>query len=380
MAAVRQYVMVYETPATTDVSPSAQPSGPADDPITVAAGALDEALAVARQAVADGCPQQEFLDLLTTELASVTAEGPIAQAVLARLIANLTGTAGTEPSITVGPTDDLRQVVATAAPGAIVYLNAGDYSLPGTLVLLDAITLVGEGRDATRLRSSADEVAVLVMTSDLVGLRNLTLQRDVAVPGSGIVTSGGPTLVLEDVRIAGARAAETGGGGAGLDLTGGDDAAGPGRTTVEMTRAQFDDNSWAGISVAGGQRVSVQDSEFTENGECGACFLGSAEGSITGSRFRGNGVGVAAVGTSVPVVRGNRISGGEVGVQVGGKAQPTIDDNRISKAKRAAVIYTDTAGGVLRKTICSDVEVGIALAKTALPSLMDNTCTVVRAN
>ena len=370
---------MYETPATTDASPSAQPSGPADDPIAAAAGALDEALAGARQAVADGCPQQEFLDLLTTELKTVTAEGPIAQAVLARLTANLTGTVGTEPSITVGPADDLRQVVATAAPGAIVYLDAGDYPLPATLVLLDAITLVGEGRDATRLASSADEVAVLAMTSDLVGLRSLTLQRDVAVPGSGVVTSGGPTLLLEDVTIAGARAAETGGGGAGLDLTGGDDAAGPGRTTVEATGVQFHDNSWAGISVAGGQRVSVQDSEFTENGECGACFLGTAEGSITGSEFRDNGVGVAAVGASVPVVRGNRISGGEVGVQVGGEAQPTIDDNRISKAKRAAVIYTDTAGGVLRKTTCTDVEVGIALAKTALPSLMDNKCTVVRA-
>lgn len=339
---------------------------------------MDEALAGARQAVVDGCPQQEFLDLLTTGLESVTAEGPIAQAVLARLTANLLGTVGTEPSITVTPADDLRQVVATAAPGAIVYLDAGDYPLADPLVLLDTITLVGEGRDATRLESSADEIAVLVMTSDLVGLRSLTLERDVAVAGSGIVTGVAPTLVLEDVTIAGARAAQDG-GGAGLDLTGSDDAAGPDRTTVEVTGALFRDNGWAGISVAGGQRVSVQDSEFTDNGECGACFLGSAEGSITDSRFRDNGVGVAAVGTSVPVVRGNRISGGEVGVQVGGQAQPTIDDNRISKAERAAVIFTDTAGGVLRKTVCAKVDVGIALAKTALPSLMDNDCTVVRA-
>ncbi len=370
---------MYETPGTTDASPSAQPSGPADDPITAAATALDEALAAARQAVADGCPQQEFLDQLTAELKAVTADGPIAKAVLARLTANLLGTAGTEPSVTVGPTDDLLQVVATAAPGAIVYLDAGDYLLPTTLVLLDAITLVGEGRDATRLKSSADEVAVLVMTSDLVGLRSLTLQRDVAVPGSGVVTSGGPALVLEDVTIAGARAGKTGGGGAGLDLTGNDDATGPGRTTAELTGVRFSDNSWTGISVGGGQRVSVESSEFTKNGECGACFLGTAEGSITDSRFRDNGVGLAAIGRSVPVVRGNRISGGEVGIQVGGEARPTIDDNRISKSARAAVIFTDTAGGVLRKTTCSDVEVGIALAKTALPSLMDNDCTVVRA-
>lgn len=329
--------------------------------------------------MAEGCPQKEFVRLLSAALKMVTAEGPIAQAVLARLTANLTGTVGTEPSVTAGPGDDLRQVVATAAPGAIVYLDAGDYPLPVTLVLLDAVTLVGEGREATRLISTAPEVAVLVMTPDLVGLRDLTVQRDADVPGSGIVTSGGPTLRLEGLTIAGARLAEAAGGGAGLDLTGSENGTGPGRTTAEITDVRFTDNGWAGISLSSGQRVSVQNSEFTKNGECGACFLGAAEGSITDSRFRDNGVGVAIVGTSVPVIRGNRISGGEVGVQVGGEAQPTVDDNRISKAKRAAVIYTDTAGGVLRNTICADVEIGIALAKDALPSLMDNDCTVVQA-
>ena len=347
--------------------------------MTAASAGLDEALDAARRAVAEGCPQEEFVELLTTGLKTVSAEGPIAQAVLARLTANLTGAVGSSASVTATPADDLRQVVATAAPGAIVYLDAGDYALPGPLVLLDSVTLVGESRATTRLLSAAPEISVLIMTSDVVGLRQLTLQRDTAVPGSGIVTSAGPTLTLEDVTIAGARAAAGGGGGAGVDLTGGQDAASPDRTTVEVTRAAFRDNGWAGISVAGGQRVSVVDSEFAENGECGACFLGPAQGSIADSRFTGNGVGVAVVDTAAPVLRGNRISGGEVGIQVAGKAQPTIDDNRISKAKRAAAIFTDTSGGVLRKTVCEDVEVGIALSKTALPSLMDNECTVVRA-
>ena len=347
--------------------------------MTVASKGLDEALDAARQAVAEGCPQAEFVSLLTAELKTVTAEGPIARAVLARLTANLTGTMGTAASITATPADDLRQVVATAAVGAIVYLDAGDYPLPGPLVLLDSVTLVGESRDETRLLSSAPEISVLIMTPDAVGLRQLTLQRDAAVPGSGIVTSAGPTLTLEDVAVAGARAAKDGGGGAGVDLTGGQAAASPDRTTVEITRAVFRDNGWAGISVAGGQRVSVVDSEFAENGECGACFLGPAQGSIADSRFTGNGVGLAVVDTAAPVLRGNRITGGEVGLQVAGQATPTVDGNRIAKAKRAAAIYTDTAGGVLRKTVCTDVEVGIALSKTALPSLMDNDCTVVRA-
>ncbi len=56
-----------------------------------------------------------------------------------------------------------------------------------------------------------------------------------------------------------------------------------------------------------------------------------------------------------------------------------MDANRISTAERAAVIVTEQAAGVLRRNVCREVPVGIALAKTALPTLLDNECTLVQA-
>lgn len=378
--AVRQYVTAYETRQTTAASPSAQPSGPAEAPDPEsAAAALEEALAAARTAIEDGCPQPEFIALLTTALEDVTADGAIARAVLLRLTANLTGTVGSGQSVQAAPGDDLAVVLARAAPGATVYLAAGDYDLPDTLVVLESVTLAGADRKTTRLRSAAEEMAVLVMTSGLVGFRDLSLERDRKVPGSGIVTGGASTVFLERVTVSGARSGPQRQGGAGVDLTGSETAAGPGRTTFEVTDAEFADNSWAGVAVSGGHRVSIVSARFSGNDECGLCFLGSAEGSVENSRFRDNGIGVAAVGTSTPVVSRNTITGGEVGAQAGGRAEPTLEGNRITGTARAAVIFTDTAAGVLRDTTCEDVPVGIALARTALPTLIDNDCTVVRA-
>ncbi len=329
--------------------------------------------------MADGCPQAEFVARLTAALETVTADGAIARAVLLRLTANLTGTVGSGRSVQAAPGDDLALVLSQAAPGAIVHLAAGEYRLDDTLVVLESVTLAGDDRDTTRLVSGADEMAVLVMTSGLVGLRDLTLTRDPATSGSGIVTGGASTLRLKRVTVSGARAGQDRQGGAGLDLTGSDTAASPGRTTAEVTDSEFSGNSWSGISVSGGHRVSIVGSRFADNGQCGLCFLGSAEGSVETSRFEANGIGVAAVGTATPLVRENRVSGGEVGIQVGGAAQPTVDTNRISSAERAAVILTEQAAGVLRHNVCSEVPVGIALAKTALPTLLDNECTLVQA-
>ncbi|MGB7961607.1 MAG: right-handed parallel beta-helix repeat-containing protein [Propionicimonas sp.] len=383
-AAVQAYVTAYGTPPTTAASASAPASGPSEtpaaDPLATASAELDSALAAARAALRNGCTQPDFVSQLNGALSGIQADGAVPSAVLRRLTANLTGTVGTDTTVEVELGDDLSKVVATAAPGATLYLAKGEYRLKDTLVLLDGITLAGRGRQQTRLLSDAAGVSVLVMAASLVGLRDLTVRRNPKAPGTVVTAGSSTTLALEQVRLSGARTDANRQGGAGLDLAGTAGAASPGRTTVEVTDSEFLDNTWAGISVSAGHRVSVATSTFRDNGECGACFLGTAEGSIERSTFSDNGVGVAVVGSSAAVIRGNRFTGGQVGVQVGNTATPTIDGNRISSAKRAAVIFTDTAAGVVRKTRCVKVDVGIVLSAKALPSLMDNACTLARAS
>lgn len=377
VTAVDRYVASYET---TAASPQASgPSEPAPDPETAAAG-LQQALSTANDQLSAGCDKQAFVDGLKDGLAGVRAESDVALAVFARITANLTGATGNRRSVPVGEGEDLLAAVATAAPGATLNLAAGEYRLSHSLVLLDGITLSGAGREETRLVSSATDVSVLVISPDLVGLEQLTVSRDHAAPGSVLIASASTSVSLDAVTLEGARTSSDKRGGAGLDLASASGTTSPGRTTVQLTDVVLRDNAWAGLAVGGGHRVSVLTSRFADNGQCGACFIGAAEGSIERSRFTGNGVGVAVVGTSTAVLGDNRIAGGDVGIQVGDQATPTISGNRVSGSKRAALIYTNTAGGVLKGTTCSGVDVGIVLSAKALPSLSGNDCTLARAS
>lgn len=377
VAAVERYVASYETTGAS--APASGPSEPSADP-EGAAAQLQAALSAANDQLAAGCPKETFTQQLRQELSGVRANSDVARAVLARLTANLTGGTTTKARVLVAAGDDVAAALATAAPGATLVLAAGEFPLAHTLVVLDKITIVGAGRDQTRLVSSAPDAGVLVISPDLVGFQDLTIARDRGVPGSVVLASAATSVALQRVALEGARANADHGGGAGLDLASASGSAAPGRTTVELTDVLMRDNAWAGLAVGGGHRVSAVSSTFTGNGQCGACFIGASEGSIESSRFTANAVGVAVVGTSRAVLAGNRISGGNVGIQVADTATPTITGTRISGAKRAALIYTDTAGGVLKGTTCTRVDVGIVLSAKALPSLSDNDCTLARAS
>ncbi|MBN9105659.1 MAG: right-handed parallel beta-helix repeat-containing protein [Propionibacteriaceae bacterium] len=397
-AAVRQYVALYDGTSTASpsaqpslqpsVQPSVQPSGGSAAPSApttsapdaeAAARALDAAVATAQAALNQGCARADLSARLKASLAQVSATGVVARAVRDRLVSNLTGTTRSEKVVEVGPGDDLVGLVATAASGAQLKLAKGTYRLPATLVLLDGISIVGAGRSATRLVSSAPDAAILVMAPSLVSLGDLTVSRDGGV-GSVVVAGSATSTSLKDVRLGGARTGKGKQGGVGLDLTGPADATSPGRTTAMLTDVELVDNSSTGLAVAGGHRASVVDSRFADNGDCGACFLGAAEGSVQTSRFSDNGIAVAAMGTASPVLEDNRISGGKVGIQAGDDARPSISRTRISAAKRAGVIFTGRSGGVLQDTTCVGLPVGIALAKTALPSLKRNpSCSIAQA-
>ena len=142
----------------------------------------------------------------------------------------------------------------------------------------------------------------------------------------------------------------------------------------------FRDNGWAGLAVAGTHRVTVTGATFSGNGECGLCFLGDADGSLTTASFVGNKVGVAVAESARPTLMGLTIDGGEVGLQVEGQAAPIVDGATISGSTRAAVIVGGKATGALASVVCKDVDYGIVVTDTAAPTLTDNQCALARGS
>jgi hypothetical protein len=312
---------------------------------------------------------------LVTGFATITAGSPVAEAVRRQLTATLTGTGGTAPAdIDVAVGDDLRDVVAGAAAGSTIRLGAGAHRLDGPLVLLEGITIVGAGREATTLVSTAPEGVVLVLADARTELRALSVRHEGDAPGSALLGGPAASLVLADVRLSGGTADAEGEGGAGILLYGEGQPPATG-TTLEVTDVEVRDNA-AGIVLTGGHRASMVRVTVAGNGQCGICFLGTAGGSVEDSVLDDNGVGIAATGSAQPALLRLVVTGGQVGVQAADDAAPSLQDVTVSAAGSAAIIFGDRAAGALDRVTCQDVPFGIVVSPDATPQLGETDCEV----
>jgi hypothetical protein len=353
-----------------------QPPGSGTEDMT--GDPLGDAVAEARDAQERfDCDPDAFGAELEEGLAEIEPDGPIEAAVWRRVTASLLGTIRAQAGEWVlGAGENLLDVVARAAVGTTVVLPAGTFDLDTTLVLLDGITLRGAGRDATTIRSAASDAALLVITASVVRLENLTVEITGAQPASGLVAGPSASVALSGVRMAGAVAGDGGIGGAGVYLSAeGDEGSGRG-TTLEITDSAFERNAWAGVAVAGGHRVSIQTATFAGNGEVGLIFLDESSGSVSGSTFTDNNVGLAAAGSATPTWLDSTVTGGSVGAQVDASAAPVMDGLTFRGSTSAAVIFGGASRGSIAATTCDDVPYGIVISSMAAPTLGANECTV----
>lgn len=359
----------YERPAEGSTGTEAATGDPLSDAV--------ESARDTRQRL--GCDPDAFDTALEQGLAGIEPDGAIAAAVWRRVSASLLGTVRQEAGEwVIAAGEDLQDVVARASEGTTVVLPAGTIELDATLVLLQGITLRGGGRDATVIRSTAADAAVIVATASLVRMEALTVEHTGAQPGSGLVAGPSASVALAGIRISGAIAGEAGDGGAGVYLSAqGNEGAGRG-TTLEITDSVFERNAWAGVAVAGGHRVSIESATFAGNGEVGLIFLDESSGSVRGSTFADNTVGIAATGSATPTWLASTVTGGSVGAQMDAAAAPVIEGLTITGSTSAAVIFGGSSGGSIGATSCDGVPYGIVISGDAAPTLGENGCPVAR--
>jgi hypothetical protein len=355
-------------------------STPSPDPHAVTDDDLQAAVTrTVRTRDQQRCDPPSFSSQLDQGLSALTAQGPVAAAVMRQLRADFTGKVATDAAtVPVAAGTDLATAVAEAASGSTLELAAGTFRLSETLVLLRGVTLRGAGVGTTTLVSTAADASVLVLTADRVDVEDLTVRHGGRSDASVLVGGSTASLQVRRTRLTGARLGD-GGGGAGLLMTAAEKAPPATGTTLEVTDVVVDGNEGAGITLTGTHRASIVGAEVRDNGQCGVCFLGATSGAVRQSTFTGNAAAVAATGRATPQVRDNRIEGGQVGVQATGHAAPVLTANTIVGAARAAVIYQGHAAGRADRTRCRDVKYGLVVGPDALPFLGRNGCTVVRS-
>jgi hypothetical protein len=363
--------------AAPSTSPSASPPTAAADPDAV----FQEALTRARGALdSSGCRGTEVVALLEDRLADVTAEGPVAGAVLRQLRSSMTGTAKAEPTtLEVAPGDDLLGAVATLPAGSTLVLGAGTHTLDDVLVLLSPITVRGSGVGTTTLESTAVDFGVLAIANGRVELKDLTLRHLGKSPANVVLAGPSVSLVATGVAISGGVAQEDGTGGAGILMYDPQSRPGGTDTTLEVTDSELVENGSAGIVLTGGHVASIVSSTFRANGQCGLCFLEGSSGSVLRGTFSDNGVGVAATGTARPTLLDSTVTEGQVGVQASDESVPVLRGVGIRGSSRAALIWSGRAGGLIEDVTCSDVAFGLVVGPDVTPTVRDSACRLAPA-
>lgn len=360
-------------PTSPAPSASATPTDPDavfQEALTRARGALDSA----------GCGGTEVVALLEEGLEDVTAQGPVAGAVLRQLRASMTGAAKAEPStLEVAPGDDLLGAVATLPAGSTLVLGAGTHTLDDVLVLLSPITVRGAGAGTTTLESTSGDFGVLAIANGRVELADLTLRHLGKAPANVVLAGPSVSLVATGVAISGGVAQEDGTGGAGILMYDPQSRPGGTDTTLEVTDSELAENGSAGIVLTGGHVASIVSTTFRGNGQCGLCFLEGSSGSVTQGTFSDNGVGVAATGTARPTLLDSTVTEGQVGVQASDDAVPVLRGVTIRSSSRAALIWSGRAGGLIEDVTCSDVRFGLVVGPDVTPTVRESSCRLAPA-
>lgn len=377
LRSVQAYVDSY-APALTPTKKKNHKPAPSS---SAAPGSVDlkAALQRAQSDLKKGqCSTKRFSTQFTRGLDRVRARGPLAEAILLRLTASLTGTLGSSPQqVRIGPKDDLPETLAKLASGSTVRLKKGAYRLARPLVILAGVTVRGVGAKRTTITSPAAGSALLLLTDEVVELQRLSLRHVGKAPASVVVTSPGAALGLTDVTVSGGTGASAvSSAGSGVSMSSGRAVGQQTRTTLEITGGAFTDNAAAGLLLSGDHRASIRHARFASNGQCGVCFGGSSSGAVRDSTFTDNSVGVAVFGKARPIVQGDRFHGGQVGVQVADHGAPAVLKAEVEGATRAAMIFTGSSRGRVDDSTCTAVPYGIVVGKQALPYLGKNDCQV----
>lgn len=386
------------------------------------------------EALARGCREHGFEEILAFEARSISGRGPVGRP----LAASLRGEdPASDPPETVEltPDDDLPATIARLGSGSVVNLSAGTYQLDEALLVDREVSINGAGVTRTTLRSNAREGAILVVQPGSLALTHMAVEHTGEVAANAIVAAGSG-LMLDGVRLSGADADPEGeAGGNGLLLVGTEGSA---RSVV--TNSEFADNERIGIALFGPASAQIGDVAALDNGVCGICLFDEARVTLEDSTLSGNEVGVGASGTAdlrasgveitdstvaaaviesaatvrldggsftgnesgiqasgstLSFIRGNQIEGGEVallflgearagvigntirgavvGLQVGDLSAPVVRSNTILSSSAAAAVFTGSVGGLLAKNTLSDTgDVTVQVAGSARPRISEN--------
>lgn len=287
------------------------------------------------------------------------------------------------------PGDDLAALVRQVPEGGTLELAAGEYRLLAPLRLSQGISLVGAGREQTRIVSSAADSLLRFEGAGRLVIRGISFVHQGQAPAEVLVIEGG-IFDIRDARFSGAVFdGEESLGGDGLWVRGG------ARGTV--VGSEFSDNALYGLEVADQSQVLLEDNRFSGNGHAGLAVFDEGGGRalrnvleqnrrygalfgddsfmvLQESLVQNNRVGLRYQGAAGGVARRNTVQNNRsYGIEVDERAIPRLESNSLRGNQSSGIAYDGTAGGVaLGNLVEENWGHGVEVAFQAAPVVQNN--------
>lgn len=253
------------------------------------------------------------------------------------------------PNALVGPKEFIR-AVKNARDGASIALEPGEYRLPEGLTITRSITLIGAGRDKTRIVSDAELFVVKFDAQGSLAASDLSFIHD----GTGKAD----VVVIENGSFSFERCGFSGGiRNPEKDATTGDGLWVRDNARGRITDSLFSGNGLHGLEIQGSASLTLDGNTFERNKEDGFVFFDDSTGMARNNTSRENGLH---------------------GVSVAERANPTLEGNVLENNKEVGLRYSGTASGTARLNIARNNGLsGLTVNDSARPTLTGN---VLREN
>jgi parallel beta-helix repeat protein len=268
---------------------------------------------------------------------------------------------GNLADVRVRTNDELVRAVAVARTGAKITLEAGEYLLPQGLELKKPVTLIGQGRDNTRVVSEAGRFVVKFDSWGVFAVRGIRFEHRGRQPSDVLVVEKG-TIEIDACQFTGAVR------NAGQQANFGDGLWVRGIVLGTVKDSVFDNNGLHGLELQEKARLTLQGNTFERNTQNGLSFFGESGGEARGNTSRLNGLhGISVNEDALVTVLNNTLEQNtEVGLRYSGNAWGTASGNIIRDNKLSGIAINDRARPTLiANTSTGNGSYGLYVAQTA---------------
>jgi parallel beta-helix repeat protein len=231
----------------------------------------------------------------------------------------------------------LEAAITAMAPGSTIILGEGTFQIEEAVEIDKPLKLEGAGVDKTIVESKGATAAFRYTGDDLFTIRGITFRHvgNFAASVMGILAG---EVDFSECRFTGGAANEDGSTG-GIGLVFINDSTGV------VKNCEFDENTSAGIAVAGQADPQLIENSIHDNGKDGIMItIREAGGLVEGNTLRSNGLAGRGTGTDIHVI---------------GNYSPTLASNTCSREGYtgfsdedwSGIVIIDTAGNIPKNTV-----------------------------